>query len=368
MTHHPSFVLILAVAFALVLTSPGRVAAQDVPPPPPPTESQPNAQSDASEQDAEEVEDLGIVIDEPKNGAEVGVAFVIRGRAGLASEVEVYVDDQLEQRMRVDDTGAFRVAVAGFEPSQRLRIRAVEIAPSGEPRGDTSVLVTTKVQAPGGNLQPAAPAAPAGAPADTTTEHTPANTPEEPGPLATEPSLPESGDDSVVEGTRPPDPPPFGQTARGALVGLGALGGATLGGALGVVGAGLFLLAFPPQNDGFAGLGILALGGVFGYAVGMPLGAWTTGYLLDGNGNIWLTALGAFAGIAAGASFFDFTGIDIDPFVGFAVVTALGAAGAGIAYELTSAPSRRAAEYEKNLRFSVAPVPGGGMAGLSYRW
>jgi len=90
-----------------------------------------------------------------------------------------------------------------------------------------------------------------------------------------------------------------------------------------------------------------AVGGAFaGALLGAPLGVWGAGHAVDGNGHLLWTALGSTAGMA-GAWLFTMAGADLESTPVLAALTSLPVAGAIIAFELSSDPSRaRAAERD----------------------
>ncbi len=149
---------------------------------------------------------------------------------------------------------------------------------------------------------------------------------------------------------------------------LGVLGGAVGGGALA---AGAFALTCAANHaNGWCFLPGMVLGGVLAVTVGIPLGAWVTGYLLDGDGSFVATLGGTLAGSLALYGFataMQQTSLGrsgATPYLSIAGLT-LPLIGAALAYELTSSTSRRAAALEGRRRLTLAPSPlpgGGGLA------
>ena len=143
----------------------------------------------------------------------------------------------------------------------------------------------------------------------------------------------------------------------------GALGGVAVGG-----GTILAICAANPA-DGWCVLPGMMLGGVLALTVGIPLGTWGMGYLMDGDGS-YLAALG---GTLAGAlAFFGLWSLmnasggvsDAELWVGYVGMT-LPLIGAALAYELTSSLSRKAAAEARKVAVVPALMPGGGGLALA---
>ena len=144
---------------------------------------------------------------------------------------------------------------------------------------------------------------------------------------------------------------------------LGVLGGA-VGGAAVAVGTVLVFCSAEP-NDGWCVLPGALLGTMLAATVGIPLGAWGMGHLLDGDGSF----LAALAGTLAGSlafygvwSVMNATGGGIstaETWLGYAALT-LPPIGAALGYELTSSHSRKAAAEGRRLSLAPAVMPGGG--------
>lgn len=144
---------------------------------------------------------------------------------------------------------------------------------------------------------------------------------------------------------------------------LGVLGGAVGGAAVGVGTVALTCAANPA--DGWCVLPGILFGSVLAVTVGVPLGAWTMGYLLDGDGSFVATLGGTVAGALA------FYGIwsalqsggvsDTEIWFGYAAL-ALPALGAALAYELSSSASRRASRGHRAALLPMVRPGGGGLA------
>jgi hypothetical protein len=151
---------------------------------------------------------------------------------------------------------------------------------------------------------------------------------------------------------------PVTQPVRGLIsTGVGAVGG-TAGGLIGLLIAAAYVRG-SDSNDGFAALGLAFLGAFVGYALAIPVAVYLTGYLLDGDGNIFITALASWAGLALGALAFaglaQSTNDDVGIVLGFGVMTLLSAGSGALAFELTSPASRTAANRGLTLAPIVAP-------------
>lgn len=150
---------------------------------------------------------------------------------------------------------------------------------------------------------------------------------------------------------------PVSQPVRGLIeTGAGTLGGG-VGGVIGLAITAGYLRA-TDQNGDFSALGTLFLGGLVGFAAGIPLAVYFTGYLLDGDGSPVWTALASVGGLVLGViTFAALVGSDLNDGLaqglGLASMGIFGAGAGALAFELTSPPSRKAAEAP---RFSFAPV------------
>ncbi len=353
---------LIAVA---VFFSTQTLGAQELPPPPPPpdleedsveddgTTSEDTAEPDGDDAAAEDPSDdavqdptpSSLAITAPLPGATIGTSTVVEGEAAPGTQVEVQVNGEIEKRLRVDQTGKFKVALSGLEPNARIKIAALEFDDSGEETNMVSVVART-----------GDPSAVIAAPADKPSEPPAVAEPE---PLVQD--RPEPAPE--IEPTVPK--PPMSQAARGVLEGLvGAIGG-PVGGVMGLFAGGALAIVFANDNGDFDEVGYIVIGGLAGFAIGVPAGVYLTGYLLDGDGNLLLTILGSWAGSALGLLAFAAlantrtnSGEDLS-FVGFALMCAMAGGGGALAFELTSNPSRRAAKQGISVAPTLAPSSDG---------
>jgi hypothetical protein len=368
------------ITIMLLLAGGSSAFAQDAPPPPPPppevdvkevdvkegdvnegdgvNDSEPDPKSESGvipepsgEPDANDTnnstksangDEVGLAIVAPIAGAAIGTSTVVEGTAPIGKLIELRVDGQVEQRMRVDATGRFRIAVSGLPENSRVRLEVIQFDGSGEEVTSTSVVARTGL---------------------TETIDAPEDPPPAPVEEAPAPEAAPLGRPTPVD-PGPPIKAPVSQPMRGFLSALAGTAsgfiGATAGGFIGVMVA----LAASDGDGDLSELGYIFFGITGGYLIGVPLGVVLTGYLLDGNGSILLSVLATYAGLVLG-------GLVLFPVLEnggenaalllFGLTTFVGAGSGALVYELTSDPSRRAADELKGVTVSpgVAPTADG---------
>lgn len=130
----------------------------------------------------------------------------------------------------------------------------------------------------------------------------------------------------------------------GGLLGAGVLGGVSLMASMAV------LCAMP--NSGYCGIGALVYG-IGGAVLGQPLGAWLTGNLFDGDGNLLATLAGSALGYLAFGAAVALSGGYEPPMIVLAAPLLL----APIFYELTSNPSAKHARATSSIALLPSLVP-----------
>lgn len=329
--------LLSAIMLAFTCLASGSVAAQGLPDPPPPAVPATGS----------------LEITAPTAGQSIGTATVVEGRAAPGANVEVAVNGELEQRLKVDQTGTFQVAVAGLPERSRVQIAVRLLDDAGEEILGQTISVKTGVATPMDEpiVKKETPPPPP-APVDDL-ERDVRKGP----PVAVQP----------VQYTAP-----FSQSTRGIISGsVGILAG-PVGAFLGALGA-AFYIDSTNSGGGFGDIGIVILGGLLGNVIAVPTGVYLTGYFLDGDGSIALTVLGSLVGIVVGGLvlFAAVDNVDSDAAVILALLSPsiFGGVGGALAFELSSPPSRKAAQSVTVGPFVSPSAEGRGVVlGLSGRF
>lgn len=323
-----------------------------------------------------------LTIESPVDGEAVETPFTVLGVAPPGAQLELWVGAALERVFRADSNGRFSAAVtedlAGTTEitvhvvgSRGAHTQSVSISVSwgGDAPTRAPELVgkppipprpgesTAAERAP----DPVAPKADVAARDANTSEDLPSAdelivAPGEPPPPATAsetlgtraPADDVAVDDQEVLVYRtPPARGVRGLAEAGAGLALGVSGGFVLG--LGGLGLGI------ATDAGFATIGYMVIGGLIGYAVGIPIGVMIAGNAMQGNGKVVAVILGEILGtvaaIAVTIPVANSGGSGAAPLLMFATLPVLGSV---LGYELTSDASRFE-QQGMTLRPAVTP-------------
>lgn len=350
-------------------------------------------------------DEVPVRILEPAEGAEIETPFTVSGTAPAGARLELWIGDTLERVFQADAKGRFTAPVSREVPhsssiyvhqvgprGKRVQSASVDVRWAGEktatpteklvgkPPVDDSLVAEDPDPAP-----PATLTAPDDIPRTEdvdleTLDRAPVPPPvsEASGgldPFAAADEAPVASSATSVQTTgraTTPIEPEWSRPARATLTSLAGLGGG-VGLALGA-GALFALIGVAAYPGSDAPLYFAIFGVAAGWVVGIPLGVMLAGRALDGNGKVWGAILGMLAGnLAAGVMSGAFAAAA--PAIGAFAVFTFPAIGSAIGYELTSDPSRRAAEARQRGIGSLELVPfvaptsdGGHTSGIGARF